>query len=156
MDMLSDEERREIQAAALGLPQRRAACVEALKIVQRHRGWVSDEIHEIAEILAMDPAELDGIATFYSLIFRRPVGRHVILVCDSVSCWILGQENLLEHLERRLGIGLGQTTDDGSFTLLPTACLGACDHAPAMMIDEELFLDLTAERIDEALERYRP
>lgn len=153
--MLSDEERREIEAAALELPQRRAACVEALKIVQRHRGWVSDEIHEIADILEMDPAELDGVASFYSLIYRKPVGRHVILICDSVVCWILGQERLMAHLEQRLGIGPGQTTEDGLFTLLPTACLGACDRGPAMLIDEELFLDLTAAKIDEVLERYR-
>jgi NADH-quinone oxidoreductase subunit E len=153
--VLSDEERREIEAAARGLPHRRAACVEALRIVQRHRGWVSDEIHDIAAALEMDPAELDGIATFYSLIFRKPVGRHVILVCDSVTCWILGGEDLRAHLERRLGIGLGQTTDDGLFTLLPAACLGACERAPAMLIDEELLTDLTAARIDEALERYR-
>jgi NADH-quinone oxidoreductase subunit E len=154
--VLSDEERREIEAAARGLPHRRAACVEALKIVQRHRGWVSDEIAEIAGLLDMDPAELDGVATFSSLVFRRPVGRHVILVCDSVTCWILGSENLREHLERRLGVGLGQTTADGLFTLLPAACLGACDRAPAMMIDDELFPDLDAARIDAALERYRP
>ena len=89
--MLTDKEKTEIQAELQKYEQKRAACVEALKIVQRHRGWVSDEnLQHVAQILDMSPAELDSIATFYSMIFRKPVGRHVILICDSVSCWIMG------------------------------------------------------------------
>ena len=79
--------------------------------MQQHRGWVSDEsIADVAEALQMTPVELDGVATFYNMIFRKPVGRHVILLCDSVSCWIMGYERLREHLQARLGIGLGETT----------------------------------------------
>ncbi len=136
-------------------PQKRAACIEALKVVQQHRGWVSDEaLDEVAELLEMTPDELDGVATFYNLIFRKPVGRHVILICDSVSCWIMGYDNLRDHLKSRLGIDLGGTTPDGRFTLLPSVCLGACDHAPVMMIDDDLHLDLTPERIDQILAGY--
>jgi NADH-quinone oxidoreductase subunit E len=135
--------------------QKRAASIEALKVVQQHRGWVSDEaLDEVAELLEMTPDELDGVATFYNLIFRKPVGRHVILVCDSVSCWIMGYDNLRDHLKSRLGIDLGETTADGRFTLLPSVCLGACDHAPVMMIDDDLHLDLTPERIDQILAGY--
>jgi NADH-quinone oxidoreductase subunit E len=149
------EEIQEIEKKMRSYPQKRGACVEALRIVQRHDGWVSDEhLREVATLLEMTPDELDGVATFYSLIFRESVGRHVILICDSVVCWILGYENLLEHLRSVLGIGLGETTGDGRFTLLPVSCLGACDHAPALMIDEELYTDLTVEKIDEILAKY--
>jgi NADH-quinone oxidoreductase subunit E len=153
--MLSQEEIREIKDQIRLCWQRRGACVEALSIVQRNRGWVSDgNLKELAALLEMTPAELDSVATFYSLIFRRLVGRHVILICDSVTCWIMGYENLLDHLKSRLGVGLGETTEDGRFTLLPVTCLGACDHAPAMMIGDELYTDLTAEKLDEILARY--
>jgi NADH-quinone oxidoreductase subunit E len=153
--VLSDEERHEIEAEVAIYAQKRAASIEALKVVQQHRGWVSDEaLDEVAELLEMTPDELDGVATFYNLIFRKPVGRHVILICDSVSCWVMGYDNLLDHLKSRLGVDLGETTPDGRFTLLPSVCLGACDHAPVMMIDDDLHLDLTPERIDKILAGY--
>jgi NADH-quinone oxidoreductase subunit E len=126
-----------------------------MKIVQRHRGWVSDEsIQDIANLLEMTPDELDSVATFYNLIFRRPVGKHVILICDSVSCWIMGYEDVRRHLIERLGINLGETTTDGRFTMLPIACLGTCDHAPALIIDNDLYRDLDAQKIDQILEKY--
>jgi NADH-quinone oxidoreductase subunit E len=154
--MLTAEECCEIEDEAASYAQKRAAAPEALKIAQRRRGWVSDEaLHDVAALLDMTADELDGIATFYNLIFRKPVGKHVILVCDSVSCWVMGYDKVMEHLEKRLGVELGDTTADGRFTLLPIACLGACDHAPAMMIDDELYGDLTPEKIDEILSRYR-
>ena len=104
--MLTDEMKKEMDAEIAIMAHRRAAVSEALKIVQRHRGWISDEsVQEIAEYLDMTPDEVDAVATFYSVIRRRPVGRHVILICDSVTCWILGYETLLAHLLGRLGIG---------------------------------------------------
>ena len=99
----------------------------------------------------MSATDLDAVATFYNFIFRRPVGRHVILVCDSVSCWIMGYDTIADHLQHRLGIGFGETTNDGRFTLLPNVCLGACDRAPAMMIDDQLYGELDAEKIDDIL-----
>jgi len=154
--MLSPEEKKEIDAELEHSPTKRAVCIEALKIVQRHRdGWISDSsLRDVAEYLDMTPAELDNVATFYSLIFRRPVGRNVILVCDSVSCWITGYESILDHLSKRLGIKLGETTSDKKFTLLSIPCLGICDHAPAMMIGTETYVDLTPDRIDEILESF--
>jgi NADH-quinone oxidoreductase subunit E len=153
--MLTAEEKKEIEAEFPRYEQKRAVGVEALKVVQRHRGWVSDEaLIEIAEFLEMTPAELDGVATFYNLIFRKPVGKHIILVCDSVSCWIMGYERILQHLQDRLGIVLGETSADGVFTLLPIVCLGACDQAPAMMIDDELYGNLNPAKIDEILANY--
>ena len=154
--MLTEEEKREIEKEIRRSESKKAAAVEALKVVQRHRGWVSqDDIAELSEALDMTPDELDAVATFYSLIFRKPVGRQVILICDSVSCWIMEYERMLQHLMSRLGIRLGETTSDGRFTLLPVACLGACDHAPAMMVGETLYTDLTPEKIDGILEKYR-
>ncbi len=151
--MLTAEERQEIEAELAHYPTREAVCIDAMKIVQRHRGWVSDEsIRDIAELLEMSAADLDGVATFYNLIFRKPVGRHVIMVCNSVSCWIMGYERIREHLTARLGIEFGETSPDGRFTLLPIVCLGACDHAPAMLVDNELHVDLDPERIDRVLE----
>jgi NADH-quinone oxidoreductase subunit E len=153
--MLTEQEKKEIEAVAEHYPMKRAAGIEALKIVQKHRGWVSDEVVTlVADVLEMSSTDLDAVATFYNFIFRRPVGRHVILVCDSVSCWIMGYGTIVNHLENRLGIGLGETTGDGRFTLLPNVCLGACDRAPAMMIDDELYGDLDAEKIDKILASY--
>ncbi len=151
--MLSEQERREVADELEHHPTRQAACVEALKIVQKHHGWVSDEaLKELAELIGMSAAELDAVATFFNLIYRQPVGRHVILLCDSVSCWLMGCEKIREHLNGRLGIDYGQTTTDERFTLLPMACLGTCDRAPALMIDEELHRDLTFEKLDQILE----
>ena len=153
--MLTTEEISEIEGEAAHYPKREAVSIDALKIVQRHRGWVSDEsLRDIAAHLGMSPTDLDSVATFYNLIFRRPVGRHVIMVCDSVSCWIMGYDRVRDHICSRLSVPLGATTDDGRFTVLPIVCLGACDHAPAMMVDGELHTDLDERRIDAVLARY--
>jgi NADH-quinone oxidoreductase subunit E len=153
--MLSQQERDEIEAEFPHYEKKCGVSVEAMKIVQHHRGWVSTQaIEEIAEFLEMTPDELDGVATFYNLIFRRPVGKHVILVCDSVSCWIMGYEEVRSHLLKRLGIQFGQTTGDGRFTLLPVPCLGACDQAPAMMVNDKLFGNLDPAKIDEILKAH--
>lgn len=124
----------------------RAASITALTLVQDHFGWVSNaHLAETASLLGMSPADLDGIATYFNLIFRRPVGRHVILLCDSVSCWIMGRDAVCARLQARLGIRPGETTPDGAVTLLPIVCLGHCDHAPAMLVDRTLYGDLNAE-----------
>jgi NADH-quinone oxidoreductase subunit E len=153
--MLSDAERHEIEERMQRYELKRAVCVDALKIVQEHRGWVPDEaIRDIAALLEMTVDELDGVATFYSMIFRKPVGRHVIRVCDSAPCWIMGYEQLLEALKSQLGIVFGETTEDERFTLLPVSCLGVCDHAPVMMIDEDLHMDLTPDQVEGILAQY--
>lgn len=153
--MLTDEMKQEIQIHIDHTGRREAACIEAMTIVQRQLGWLSDDtICEIAEFLHMTPAEVDSVATFYNQIFRKPVGKHVILVCNSVCCWMMGVDRILEHLRDRLGIDLGQTTEDGLFTLTSVQCLGACDHAPAMMIDDDTHTDLDPETIDQILAKY--
>ncbi|MBR9999437.1 MAG: NADH-quinone oxidoreductase subunit NuoE [Cyclobacteriaceae bacterium] len=154
--MLTEEEIHEITEEINRFPVKKAACIEALKVIQKHRRWVSDEsIEELAEMLEMSPGEIDDVATFYNLVFRKPVGRHVILICDSVSCYIMGYQQILQHLKVKLGIVYGETTRDDRFTLLPIPCLGTCDHAPAFMIDEDLHRDLTPENIDDILTKYK-
>ena len=153
--MLTAEEEKEINEEMQRYPNKQAVCIDAMLIVQRHRGWVSDEaIRDLAELLGMTTADLDGVATFYNLIRRKPVGRHVALICDSVSCWIMGCERVRDQLCTRLGTTLGGSTADGRFTLLPIVCLGACDRAPVMLIDGDLHVDLDERRIDQVLEKY--
>ncbi|MCY4343389.1 MAG: NADH-quinone oxidoreductase subunit NuoE [Gammaproteobacteria bacterium] len=153
--VLSDEEVREIEEECAHLPDRKSAAIDAMMIVQRHRGWVSDEsLGAIAHLLGMSVENLDSIATFYNLIFRKPVGRHVVMVCDSVSCYVMGADALRKRIEAHLGIGLGQTTADGRFTLLPIVCLGACDKAPTMMIGDELIENVDAEQLDGIFGRF--
>ena len=150
IQVLSDEEVREIEEECSHLPDRQSAAIDAMMIVQRHRGWVSDEsLAAIARLLGMSAENLDSIATFYNLIYRKPVGRHVVMVCDSVSCYVMGGDSLRHQVESHLGIKLGETTEDDRFTLLPIVCLGACDRAPTMMIDDELIGDVTAEKLGE-------
>lgn len=153
--VLSEEERSDIEAEIAHLPDRQSAAIDALRIVQGYRGWVSDEsVAAIADLLGMSPVAIDSIATFYNLIYRKPVGRNVVMVCDSVSCFIMGANNIKQALIEKLGIEPGQTTEDDRFTLLPIVCLGACDHAPAIMINEDLVYDVSPENLDEILKAY--
>lgn len=153
---LTAEERAEIEHEKTHYEDPRAASIEALKIVQKNRGWVPDgAIFAIAEVLGIPDSDVEGVATFYSQIYRKPVGRHVIRYCDSVVCYINGYKTIQAALEDKLKIKPGQTTPDGRFTLLPTCCLGNCDKGPSMMIDEDTHSRLTAETIDALLEQYQ-
>jgi len=149
VDFLTAQEVTEIESEISHLPNRPSAAIDALKIVQSYRGWISDEsLNAIAEMLGMSVAELDGIATFYNLIYRQPVGDKVILYCDSVSCWLMDGDVVCEKIKQKLGVDYGGTTADNKYTLLPVTCLGDCDHAPAMMVGEELHHDLTTDNIE--------
>ena len=137
--VLTTEELAEIDAELAHVPYKSGAAIDALKIVQGNRGWVSDEcLRAIARHLAMSDEELEGVATFYNLIYRRPVGEKVILFCDSVSCWISGCDDIKANISQSLGIDYGETTSDNRYTLLPVPCLGACDRAPVMMVGDDL------------------
>ncbi|MDA8093146.1 MAG: NADH-quinone oxidoreductase subunit NuoE [Betaproteobacteria bacterium] len=150
--MLSEEERRDIEREAPNYATRKALCIDALRIVQGHRGYVSDQaLQEVADYLGLPLSHVEGVATFYNLIFRHPVGARVILVCDSVSCWIMGCERLLDRLRAHLETDVGGTSPDGRYTLLTAPCLGACDFAPVLMIGETLHRDVTAETLPDLL-----
>jgi NADH-quinone oxidoreductase subunit E len=153
--VLSDSERSAIEHELHHYEDSRAASIEALKIVQKARGWVPDgAISAIGELIGIPASDVEGVATFYSQIFRQPVGRHIIRVCDSMVCYIGGHESVVSSLQQQLGIGLGETTNDGRFTLLPVCCLGNCDKAPALMIDDHTFGDVQPDGVAKLLESY--
>lgn len=153
--MLTEKERKEIKEEMQLYPYPQTACIDALKVVQHHRGWISDEaINDIAAELGMSAEEVDGIATFYTRLYRRPVGRNVILVCDSVSCLVMDYDSVYRYISGKLGIVFGETTSDNRFTLLPISCLGDCDNAPAMMVNEDHYNRLNNDKIDQILEKY--
>ncbi len=132
----------------------REALVDVIMGYQQHSGWLDDEgVRNIAEITGVSPLQIEELATFYNLIFRELVGKKVILICDSISCSMMGSEKLVDHLKKKLNVELGGTTYDGMFTLLPICCLGNCGEAPAMLIGEKLYGNLTPEKIDRILEK---
>ncbi len=130
--------------------------VDVMFAVQDHYGYLSDKaVEEVAELLDMSTLEVEQLATFYTFIYREPVGKYVIHVCDSVICWMEGHESLVEHLSQKLGIKMGETSQDGLFTLLPVCCIGYCDRAPAILINKKVYGPLTVEKLDDILERLR-
>lgn len=134
----------------------RELAVEVMFALQKHYGYLTDEaLEQGAELLAMTPLELEELATFYDFIYRRPVGRYVIHVCDSTICWMLGHQSVLDYMVGKLTISPGETTEDGMFTLLPVCCIGYCDHAPAMLINGKLYGPLTPRAIDGILQKLR-
>ena len=137
--MIPDRLKKELEQRVAHAVTNREAAVDVMKELQRHYGWLTDEaVQEAADILGLSALQVEELATFYEMIYRRPVGRQVIHICDSVSCWSMGGESLLKLFEEQLGIQVGSTTDDGAFTLLPCCCLGNCGNAPAVMVGERL------------------
>jgi len=137
---------------------KRERIVDVLWAIQEQRGWIDDASLEAAAAeCGLSPVEADEVATFYNLLFRRPVGKRVIFVCDSISCDLTGAPALIAGLERELGIRLGETTKDGEFTLLPIVCLGHCDKAPCCLAGETVHgpLETDRESLTALLQRIR-
>ena len=154
--MLTSEEIAEIDHEIDLYPDKQAVGLEALKIVQKHQGWVSDEsMLAIAKYLDIPISDLEGVATFFNLVYRQPVGRNVILFCNSVSCWIMGCKSMRAHINDRLGVDFGETTEDKEFTFLPVPCLGDCDKAPVMMVGDDLHRNLSKESINKIISEYK-
>ena len=151
---LPDDLRTAILDAMDSFGGARPPMLESLRLIQQAEGWVSDErLQQAADLLGVTPAELENLATFYSMIFRRPVGETVILLCDGASCWLNGGDAVRDRLMERLGVGFGQTTPDGKYTLINCACLGGCDKAPAAALgrDRKLVGPLDAAGVDALL-----
>lgn len=147
---LTEPEKTEIDHEISHYPMAQAATIEALKIVQQHQGWVSDgKLIAIAEHLNIHPSEVESVATFYNRIYRQPVAENVFLICDSVSCWLMGQPDLMELAKNKLNILPGGSTE--KITLLPTPCLGACDQAPVMMVNDQLIKKLTRIKLKQLI-----
>ena len=154
---LSKERIAGLTASTRALPHPEEALIDLMREAQAAYGYLSDEaVEAVADIAGVSPARVDELATFYSLIFRRPVGKKVILVCDSISCFTMGSEEVVAHLKSRLGVELGGTTADGAFTLLPVSCLGRCAEAPAMLVGEKAYGNLTPQNIDDILKSEHP
>lgn len=150
--MIPDSLRAELAARVAAAVTPREAAVDVMKELQRHYGWLTDgAVDEAAQLLGLSPLQVEELATFYEMIYRRPVGRQVVHLCDSISCWCTGADGIMDHLRERLGVKSGGTSDDGRFTLIPCACLGNCGEGPAMMIGDTLYGRLTPERVDAIL-----
>ena len=133
-------------------PDKKAALLPALHLVQNERGFIGPEEEiEVADLLVLRPIEVREVVTFYSMFRRRPSGRTILQVCSNLTCTIRGGERILDYLQKTLGIESGGTTPDGRFTLVEVECLGACDQAPCLMIGETLHGHLTPESVDELL-----
>ena len=154
--MIPEVLKKELQARVAHAITPREAAVDVMKDIQRHYGWLTDEgVREAAGILGLSPLQVEELATFYEMIYRRPVGKKVLHVCDSISCWAVGYETLMAHLSKKLGVEPGGTTADGMFTLLPCACLGMCGDGPALMVGETLYGRITLELAEVILEKER-
>ena len=154
--MIPDILKNELAARIASAVTPREAAVDVMKELQGHYGWLTDDaVGEAAELLGLSPLQVEELATFYEMIYRRPVGKRVIHVCDSISCWSVGCELIMAYLQVKLGIGSGETTPDGIFTLIPCCCLGNCGEGPTMMVGDTLYGKLTPARVDEILEMER-
>jgi NADH-quinone oxidoreductase subunit E len=130
--------------------------INVMYAIQRHYGYLTDEgLEEAAALLGLTPLEVEELATFYDFIYREPVGRYILHVCDGVVCWMFHEGSLFDYMCQKLGVCAGEVSADGMFTVLPTACLGYCDHAPALIVNGQFYGPLTPEKIDEILERLR-
>ena len=154
--MLPETLEQELRTMIARVEHPREMAIDVVNALQDRYGYLSDEnLVEAAALLGMSPLELEELATFYTFIYREPVGRYVIHVCDSVICWMAGEENLVAHLCERLGIQLGETSADGLFTLLPVCCIGYCDRAPAILVNRKVHGPLTVESLDRLIDTLR-
>lgn len=154
--MIPETLKNSLQARVAAAITAREAAVDVMKELQAHYGWLTDEaVQEAALLLGLSPLQVEELATFYEMIYRRPVGKKVIHVCDSISCWCADCDGIIRHLKERLGVGLGGTTADGMFTLIPCCCMGMCGDSPAMSVGGTPYGKLTPELVDRILEEER-
>lgn len=153
--MLSEQLKSQVQTLITKYPDRRSAIMPALHLVQRDCGWLPDEaVQDLSDLLGYSTTEINSVATFYTMYAREKRGKHTLYFCTDLPCALRGADELMEHIEHRLGCKAGQTSPDGTVTLKDAECLGGCDHAPVALIDgEEHVHDLTKEKIDEILDR---
>jgi NADH-quinone oxidoreductase subunit E len=134
-------------------PDKRGALLPVLHLAQDTFGYISHEVEEyVAGLFGLSPAHVHEVVTFYTLFFQQPKGKHVVAVCHNLSCHLAGAPRILAHLKERLGIDVGETTDDGRVTLQAVECLCACEAAPMMQVDDRYELNLTPDRCDRILE----
>lgn len=151
---LSDVEKYSIDKLLEHTPYPSGITIDALKVLQKHRGWISNGcIAALAEYTHIPPADIDSVATFYNLIFRSPVGDITLHPCNGISCELMGSKSVQQCISNTLNIQPGETTDDHHFTLIPLPCLGACDKAPVMMANQHLYELLNDHAIAQVLNK---
>ncbi|MEK6696825.1 MAG: NADH-quinone oxidoreductase subunit NuoE [Candidatus Deferrimicrobiota bacterium] len=149
----SETGRAEFERLLTRYPDRKAVILPALHLAQKEFGYVSDEaIVYIAGLVGASPADIEGVASFYTMYNRKPVGKYHVQICRNISCSLLGAEHLIEHVSKKLGVRPGETTTDGKFTLATVECLGSCGTAPVMQVNDEYHENLTVESIDRILD----
>ena len=152
--MLKDTTRLKIDALIARYPQRRSALIPALQLAQEQHGYLSsDVVREIAQIFGLSPNEVYEVASFYTMLYKKPVGKYVLQVCTNISCLLCDSEEIMAHLQKRLGIKPGQTTSDGRFTLMEVECLASCGTAPVVQINDDYHENLTPGKLDEILDQ---
>jgi len=153
--MFSEDVMKEIKELRAKYPNARAALLPAMYVAQREFGWLSPEAYEaVSEMLGVPKATARGVGTFYAMYKHRPMGRHIVQLCTNVSCMILGAERLVDLLKSRYGLEPGGTTADGRFSLVIMECIGACGTAPAMLVNDDFYENLTEKYLEEILEKY--
>lgn len=146
--------KKEIETILSRYPKKEAALLPALHVVQRRLGFIPSEAEKfVAQLLAIKPVRVREVVTFYTMFTRKPLGKYLLQVCSNLSCSLAGGESLLEYLQSKLGIKVGETTPDGRFSLVTVECLGACDQAPCLMVNDNLYGQLDKARIDELLNK---
>jgi NADH-quinone oxidoreductase subunit E len=152
---LSAERERELAEILARYPNKMAACIPALHLCQeQNQNWVSEEVVEfVARKLELSTAHVKGVVTFYTLFNQRPVGKHQVWVCRTLSCALRGSDRILAHCEKRLGCHAGETSKDGKVTLRTAECLASCGTAPMMQVDKQYYENLTIEDVDRILDR---
>ena len=154
--MIPGDLRKNLEDHCTHYASRRVGLIWVMQQLQAHYGgWLPNEaLKDAAEIVGVPESDAEGVATFFNWFFRKPVGKKVIVCCDSISCYLGGCENNIAQLEEKLGIKMGETTADGEYTLLPVVCLGNCDKAPTMLIGDDLYDNVTPEKLDKIFDGY--
>jgi NADH-quinone oxidoreductase E subunit len=151
--MLSDATLQKIQALISKYPKKRSALIPSLQLAQDEVGYLSlDAIREVSQIFELPPNEVYEVASFYTMLYKKPVGRYVIQVCTNISCLLRDSDGIMSHLQAKLGIQPGETTEDKKFTLMEVECLAACGAAPAAQINQDYYENLTQDKLDGILD----
>lgn len=154
--VFSPHAQQQIEVIRKQYPTSQAACMPVLHLAQEEFGYLSDEVLDLVSVmLGLPHAHVFGVATFYTMYHRKPVGKKVLMMCTNVSCMLRGADQTMKALEDKLGIVRGQTTPDGEFTLIEEECLAACANAPALVCGDRYFLDFTADKVDDVLRTCR-
>ncbi len=150
--MFNDENLKKLEELKKRYPTNKALTLPALWLAQEQFGWISEDIMRyIADLINVPYNHVYSVASFYTMYNKKPVGKYHIQICTNISCQLMGSENIIQYLCKKLEINLGNTTSDGKFTLSEVECLGACGGAPAMQINDEYYEKLSPEKIDKIL-----